>query len=114
MGFRKPIPGPARDTLQELRLKLERLERTGDLTSPSIADLKRIVLARIAELEAASPNKEPAVQSNEINAKAKNLDLLSRQNNDLPLNQVPDAAGSSFGEAQLARRASVGTDPHGV
>jgi hypothetical protein len=43
---------PPRDVLKNLRLALERLERTGDLQSPSIADLRRIITQRIAELEA--------------------------------------------------------------
>ena len=46
MGFRAPIPGPQRDKLEQLRLTLERLERTGDLTSPSVAGLRRIILDR--------------------------------------------------------------------
>jgi hypothetical protein len=53
MGLRKPIPSPPRRTLTELRFTLGRLERTGDPNSPSIANLRRIVLAQIAELEAA-------------------------------------------------------------
>ncbi len=53
MGFRKPIPNPPQDTLEQLQLTLERLERTGDPTAPSIAGLKRIDLTRIAELEEA-------------------------------------------------------------
>jgi hypothetical protein len=58
MGFRAPIPGPQRDKLEQLRLTLERLDRTGDLTSPSVAGLRRIILDRIAELEAATPLAE--------------------------------------------------------
>jgi len=58
MGFRAPIPGPQRDKLEQLRLTLERLDRTGDLTSPSVAALRRIILDRIAELEAATPSSE--------------------------------------------------------
>ena len=39
------------DAVAELRAKLQRLEETGDPASPTIADLKRIVLQRIAEIE---------------------------------------------------------------
>ena len=41
-----------RDVLATLRLTLQRLDRTGDFSSPSLADLRRILLKRIAELEA--------------------------------------------------------------
>ena len=40
--------------LAQLRQTLWRLDRTGDLTSPSIADLRRIIANRIAELEVAA------------------------------------------------------------
>jgi hypothetical protein len=40
-----------RDVLAELRLTLGRLDRTGDITSPSLANLRRIIVKRIAELE---------------------------------------------------------------
>ncbi len=39
------------DCLTNLRLSLQMLEKTGDLSSPSIADLRRILLNRIAELK---------------------------------------------------------------
>ena len=58
MGFRSPSPGPQRDELEHLRLKLERLDRTGDLTSPSVAALRRIILDRIGEIETATPSSE--------------------------------------------------------
>jgi hypothetical protein len=58
MGFRTPTPGPQRDKLKQLRLTLERLDRTGDITSPSVAALRRITLDRIAELEKATPSGE--------------------------------------------------------
>jgi hypothetical protein len=41
-----------RNVLATLRLTLQRLDRTGDFSSPSLADLRRILLERIAELEA--------------------------------------------------------------
>jgi hypothetical protein len=47
----KSQPGP-RDVLANLRLTLQRLDLTGDFTHPTIADLRRILLERIAELEA--------------------------------------------------------------
>ena len=59
MEFRTPIPRPQRNMLEQLRLTLERLDRAGDMTSPTILDLRRIILDRIAELEAANPHKEP-------------------------------------------------------
>ena len=54
MIFRKPIPATPRDTLAQLRLVLHRLYGTGNLNAPSQADLRRILAARIAELEAAT------------------------------------------------------------
>jgi hypothetical protein len=53
-----------RDTLADLRLALERLEQAGDASSPTLADLKRIVHERITKLEAEmagplDPNKKP-------------------------------------------------------
>jgi len=41
-----------RDTLADLRLTLELLEQAGDASSPTLADLKRIVHERITKLEA--------------------------------------------------------------
>jgi hypothetical protein len=46
-------PSSTADLLMRLRLTLSRLDRTGDLKSPSIADLRRILLERILDLEAA-------------------------------------------------------------
>jgi len=40
------------NVLTTLRLTLERLEQTGDFSSPSIVDLRRILLERVRELEA--------------------------------------------------------------
>lgn len=40
-----------RNVLATLRLTLQRLERTGDFSSPTIAELRRVLLERIAELE---------------------------------------------------------------
>jgi hypothetical protein len=45
-----------RDTLADLRLTLERLEQAGDASSPTLADLKRIVHERITKLEAEIPD----------------------------------------------------------
>jgi hypothetical protein len=42
-----------RDVLALLRQTLVRLDRTGDSASPSIVDLRRIIVERIAELETA-------------------------------------------------------------
>jgi len=58
MIFPKPIPATPRDTLAQFRLALHRLDRTGNLNAPSQADLRRILAARIAELEAATGDTE--------------------------------------------------------
>ena len=42
-----------RNVLAELRLTLGRLNRTGDFSHPTIANLRRILVQRIAELESA-------------------------------------------------------------
>jgi len=46
-------PRPARETLDSLRVTLQKLEQTKDATSdgPDAAELKQILLNRIAELE---------------------------------------------------------------
>ena len=51
MIFCKPTRATPRDTLEQLRLALHRLDRTGNLTAPSQADLRRILVARIADLD---------------------------------------------------------------
>lgn len=58
MIFGKPVPPTLRDALAQLRLALHRLDRTGDLNAHSQADHRRILVARIAELEAAAENPE--------------------------------------------------------
>jgi len=58
MIIRKPTRATARDTLEQLRLALHRLDRTGDLKSPSQVDLRRILAARIAQLGAAAGDTE--------------------------------------------------------
>jgi hypothetical protein len=56
INFRHPdlmTPRPSRDTLDSLRVTLQKLEQTTDATSnrQDIAELKQILLNRIAELE---------------------------------------------------------------
>ncbi len=48
-----PVSWHLCESLVELRAKLQRLEQTGDSSSPTIANLKRIVSKRIAEVETA-------------------------------------------------------------
>jgi hypothetical protein len=58
-----------RDVLAQLRQTLWRLDRTGDLTSPSIADLRRIISKRIAELEVAA--QEASATQGTVNVDSK-------------------------------------------
>jgi hypothetical protein len=52
--FHSPTHWRLGDPLAELRAKLQRLEQTNDHASPVIADLTRIVVQRIAELQRVS------------------------------------------------------------
>ena len=54
MFFTKPAQTAPRDTLEQLRLALYRLDRSGDPTAPSQAVLRQILTNRIAELEGKS------------------------------------------------------------
>lgn len=58
MIFHKPSRATPRDTLEQVRLALHRLDRTGDLKAASQADLRRILVARITELEAAETSNQ--------------------------------------------------------
>lgn len=52
MFFTKPVQTAPRDTLEQLRLALCRLDKAGDCTAPGQADLRQILVDRVAELEA--------------------------------------------------------------
>ena len=52
-----------RDVLAELRLTLGRLNRTGDFSHPTIANLRRIIVQRIAELESAENSPPDPVKT---------------------------------------------------
>lgn len=66
MAFRPP----ARETIESLRSILQKLEETIDPESSDLAYLKRVMMERIAELEAAQKVESSATETLSVDREA--------------------------------------------
>ncbi len=78
------VSRPTREVLEGLRLTLQKLEQNFDSVEdePAMADLKRILLLRIADLEAAEALEAAGREAVETPATCLNLPTKEASNNE--------------------------------